>query len=471
MSRSTKIIATLGPASLSQQKIYALAEAGVNVFRLNFSHGTQEDHGKTARIIRNVEAEIGRPLGILADLQGPKYRIGTLGEPLKFRAGDQAIFYLTTQNKPDSKDGLPLIPLPHADIFASLQPGATLLMDDGKLRFTVDSLSAHAFTASSATDGILSSQKGVNLPDVTLDITSLTKKDISDLDYALALNVDFIALSFVQRASDILDARARIGGQAQIIAKIEKPSALTQIDSIISAADAVMVARGDLGVELPAQQVPAIQKMLVAKCRRVGKPVIVATQMLESMILSPTPTRAEASDVAGAVFEGADAVMLSAETAVGAYPEMAVAMMASIAEAAESHIAENPHDGPARMDVESSIYHAVAEAAVHLAQAIDAVAIVAFTASGNTAVRLARERPSRPLLVLTPDINVERKLTLLWGIQTANQAESNYEDAVGDAVRQIKLRGLGKAGQSLVLVSGMPFGLAGTTNALRVVTL
>ena len=255
------------------------------------------------------------------------------------------------------------------------------------------------------------------------------------------------------------------------MAKIEKPSALSEIAQIIQATDAVMVARGDLGVELPAAQVPAVQKQLVAKCRQVGKPVIVATQMLESMITAPAPTRAEASDVAGAVFEGADAVMLSAESAVGEYPEQAVAMMAEIALAAENHIQQNPHDGPSRLQVEPSVYHAVAEAAVRLAQTIEAAAIVAFTASGNTAVRLARERPAQPLLVLSPEHAVERRLSLLWGTQTAHQAESSYEDAVEEAVSQIKARGLALQGESVVLVSGMPFGLSGTTNALRVVTI
>ena len=471
MHRSTKIVATLGPASSSEPMIEVLARAGANLFRLNFSHGAHSAQADRVQAIRAVEQRIGRPIGILADLQGPKYRIGQLEAPLTLSAGDEVCFHLPDQPVPDTAGPAPLIPLPHADIFASLQPKSTILMDDGKLKFTVTALGAHHAVARLDHGGTLSSQKGVNLPDITLDVSPLTEKDLTDLAFALDQGVDYIALSFVQRASDILDAKSRIGGRAQIIAKIEKPSALTEIDQIIQATDAVMVARGDLGVELPAAQVPAIQKQLVAKCRQVGKPVIVATQMLESMITAPAPTRAEASDVAGAVFEGADAVMLSAESAVGDYPEQAVAMMAEIARAAESHVREHPHDGPARLEVEPSVYHAVAEAAVRLAQAIDAAAIVAFTASGNTAVRLARERPSQPLLVLSPETSVERRLSLLWGTQTAHQDETSYEQAVDEAVAHIKQRGLARVGESIVLVSGMPFGLAGTTNALRVVTI
>lgn len=471
MNRSTKIVATLGPASSSVQMIEKLALAGANLFRLNFSHGNHDEQAARILAIRTVEEKIGRPIGILADLQGPKYRIGRLQADITLNVGTNVCFYLPDNQPSKLHDVASFIPLPHADIFASLEPKSTILMDDGKLKFSVMKLSAHYVVARLENAGTISSQKGVNLPDVTLDVSPLTEKDSVDLDFALECHVDYIALSFVQRASDILEARSRIGGRAQIVAKIEKPSALSEIDQIIQVADAVMVARGDLGVELPAANVPAVQKQLVAKCRQVGKPVIVATQMLESMIVAPTPTRAEASDVAGAVFEGADAVMLSAESAVGAYPEQAVTMMAQIALSAEAHIQQNPHDGPGPLQVEPSVYHAVAEAAVRLAQTIDAAAIVAFTASGNTAVRLARERPNQPLLVLSPEPAVERRLSLLWGTQTAHQDESSYEEAVAEAVAQIKLQGLANRGESIVLVSGMPFGLAGTTNALRVVTI
>ena len=466
--RSTKIIATLGPSSSDAKMIGTLAAAGANLFRLNFSHGSHEDHAERVKLIRQVETEIGRPIGIIADLQGPKYRIGEIGDPLDVKSGDNITF---VRPEDDIAGDDTVIPLPHQDVFDAIMPGANILMDDGKLRMKVVRVGSNQIEAELLNSGRISSRKGVNLPDTALNINALTDKDISDLDFALSQGVDFIALSFVQRAGDVIDAKARIGTSAQIISKIEKPQALTEIDAIISASDAVMIARGDLGVELPAEQVPSIQKQLVAKCRRVGKPVIVATQMLESMISAPTPTRAEASDVAGAVFDGADTVMLSAETAAGEYPEEAVQFMASIAHAAEQHIRENPHDGPAQMEVEPSIYHAVAEAAVRLADSIDACAIIAFTASGNTAVRLARERPRQPLLVLSPSVAVERSLSVLWGCQTSSQSETDYEQAVQEAVAQTKKRGLGGVGDSIVLVSGMPFGLSGTTNALRVVTL
>lgn len=466
--RSTKIIATLGPSSSDAKMIGTLAAAGANLFRLNFSHGSHEDHAERVKLIRQVETEIGRPIGIIADLQGPKYRIGEIGDPLDVKSGDHITFVRPEDDIPGDDT---VIPLPHQDVFDAIMPGANILMDDGKLRMKVVRVGSNQIEAELLNSGRISSRKGVNLPDTALNVNALTDKDISDLDFALSQGVDFIALSFVQRAGDVIDAKARIGKAAQIISKIEKPQALAEIDAIISASDAVMIARGDLGVELPAEQVPSIQKQLVAKCRRVGKPVIVATQMLESMISAPTPTRAEASDVAGAVFDGADTVMLSAETAAGEYPEEAVQFMASIAHAAEQHIRENPHDGPAQMEVEPSIYHAVAEAAVRLADSIDACAIIAFTASGNTAVRLARERPHQPLLVLSPSVAVERSLSVLWGCQTSSQSETDYEQAVQEAVAQTKKRGLGGVGDSIVLVSGMPFGLSGTTNALRVVTL
>ena len=473
--RSTKIVATLGPSSSQKHEIASLVDAGVNVFRLNFSHGSHEEQANRVRNIREIEAETGRPIAILADMQGPKYRIGSVDAPFEIAEGQTILFYL-----PDDAGAVPAsclgtdgtkLPLPHPEIMAALIPGARLLMDDGKLRFAVKSVKSDYFIATVTNGGMVSSRKGVNLPDVPLDVTALTDKDRLDLEFVLPLDIDWIALSFVQRAQDILDARAIIKGRAGIVAKIEKPTALVEIDDIISAADGIMVARGDLGVELPPQAVPSIQKQLVTKCRSVGKPVIVATQMLESMIKAPTPTRAEASDVAGAVFEGADAVMLSAETAAGDYPRQAVEMMAAIAGEAEAHIAAHENDGPPPLEVENSIYHAVAEAAARLADVIDAAAIIVFTASGNTAVRIARERPKRPILVLSPSVAVERKLQLLWGVQTSQQAETGYEDAVDGAIKLVLERGIAQQGQSIVMVSGLPFGLAGSTNALRVIAL
>ena len=471
MQRATKIIATLGPASANTDVLEALAKAGANLFRLNFSHGSHDDHAERVKTIRALEKKLGRRIGILADLQGPKFRIGTLEVPIELTKGQMLCLYLPDTKLPDASAGMTIIPLPHVEIFAALAPHSSILMDDGKIRLSVKKLGAEYAIAEVTQASTLSSKKGVNLPDAQLDISPLTPKDIIDLDFALSQGADYIALSFVQKVSDILEAKSKIAGRAQIVAKIEKPSALDEIDDIIQASDAVMVARGDLGVESPAEQVPAIQKRLIAKCRRVGKPVIIATQMLESMISSGTPTRAEASDVAGAVFEGTDAIMLSAETAAGSYPVEAVTMMDRIAHAAENHIFNHPEDGPPEMEVEPSVYHAVAEAAVRLADTIDAAAIVAFTASGNTAVRLARERPRRPLMVLCPDIDVERRLTLLWGAISAHQEEALYEEAVNAAVAIIKEKGIAKIGQSIVMVSGMPFGISGTTNALRVVDI
>ena len=471
MQRATKIIATLGPASAKAEIIESLACAGANLFRLNFSHGSHDDHAERVKTIRAIEEKLGRRLGILADMQGPKFRIGALEAPIDLAVGQKLCLHLPDADLPPDCRNSACAPLPHPEIFEALAPKSSVLMDDGKIRLSVTRLGTGYAVTEVIQASPLSSKKGVNLPDAQLDISPLTPKDLTDLEFALSQGVDYIALSFVQKASDILEARSKINGRAQIIAKIEKPSALTEIDDIIRAADAVMVARGDLGVESPAEQVPAIQKRLIAKCRRVGKPVIIATQMLESMITSGTPTRAEASDVAGAVFEGTDAIMLSAETAAGSYPVEAVTMMDRIASAAEKHIHNHPEDGPADMEVEPSVYHAVAEAAVRLADTIDAAAIVAFTASGNTAVRLARERPKRPLMVLCPDINVERRLTLLWGAASAHQQESQYEEAVDAAVDIVKQQGLAKTGQSIILVSGMPFGISGTTNALRVVDI
>jgi len=471
MQRATKIIATLGPASADPEIIEALAQAGANLFRLNFSHGSHEDHASRVKSIRAIEEKLGTRLGILADLQGPKFRIGALDTPIELTAGQGLCLYLPEKGIPEEAAKMAAAPLPHREIFAALSPKSTILMDDGKIQLCVDKLGTDYALTHIVQGQTLSSKKGVNLPDAQLDISPLTPKDRADLDFALGQGVDYIALSFVQKASDILEAKSLIKGRAQIVAKIEKPSALNEIDNIIRATDAVMVARGDLGVESPAEQVPAIQKRLIAKCRKVGKPVIIATQMLESMITAATPTRAEASDVAGAVFEGTDAIMLSAESAAGSYPVEAVTMMDRIARAAEKHIHSHPEDGPAEMEVEPSVYHAVAEAAVRLAETIDAAAIIAFTASGNTAVRLARERPKRPLLVLCPNIQVERRLTLLWGAVSAHQEESEYEEAVEAAVKLVREKQMAKTGQSVIMVSGMPFGISGTTNALRVIDI
>ena len=462
----TKILATIGDHTGTEEMLEKLVESGVNMIRLNFSHGTQADHAKRVKAVRAVAQRTGKPIGILADLQGPKYRIGPVKEGVILQEGQEFIFTLDEIEGDEQR-----VHLPHDDIFRVILPKTTILMDDGKLRLTVSKVDSRYFTAIVQTGGPLKSRKGVNVPDVVLDTKPLTDKDLSDLDFALAQGVDGIALSFVQRASDVIEAKALIKGRAFVLSKIEKPAALDDIDDIIAASDAIMIARGDLGVELPAEVVPSVQKRLLHKCRQVGKPVVVATQMLESMIDAPAPTRAEASDVANAVFDGADTVMLSAETAAGAYPIEAVSIMSRILANTEAHIAANPQDGPARLDVEPSVYHAVAQSAVKLAGDISAAALVVFTATGNTAVRVARERPQLPLIVMTPEAHVQRRLTMLWGAQSYLQAETDYETAVEEARQLILSEKIGHSGQQIIVVAGIPFGKSGSTNSMRVVDL
>ena len=465
--RSTKIVATIGNVSSSPDKLRALSDAGVDVFRLNFSHGTQADQGARIDAIRAMEKQTGKPSCILADLQGPKFRVGKVDDDVVVAAGSQISFDM----KPDIGNAT-RVGLPHPEIFKSMYPGARLLMDDGKLVFQVVEIDDASFTAEVLVGGPLKSNKGVNLPDIVLDTNPLTKKDLDDLEFALSKGVDWVALSFVQRVSDIIAARTLIGKKAGIMAKIEKPAALDDLDNIICAVDGVMVARGDLGVELPPEQVPGWQKTIISECRMIGKPVVVATQMLESMIDAPTPTRAEASDVAGAVFDGADAVMLSAETAAGHYPIESVQFMSRIVAEAESHICQHPESGPGKLPVEHSVYHAVARTSVVLAETVEATVMVAFSSSGNTALRIARERPSIPFLVMTPNLHVQRRLGLLWGTRTAASAFSeDFESAITEAIEEIKNRDLAGRGQQIVVVAGMPFGIEGTTNSMRVVTL
>ena len=466
MTRFTKIVATLGFASDAPDKIAELVAAGVNVFRLNFSHGTQAEHAARIKSIRALEAKSGHAIGILADMQGPKYRIGEVEDGVVLSEGQM----LRLDQQAKTGDGSRVY-LPHPEIFDALLPGHNLLLDDGKLRLIIRELGTDFMMAEVMVGGPLMSRKGVNIPDVKLATSPLTEKDLSDLDFALEQGVDWVALSFVQSVSDVLQAKSIIGNRALLMSKIEKPAALDEIDDIIQASDGIMVARGDLGVELPPEQVPSVQKNLVGKCRQIGKPVLVATQMLESMISAPTPTRAEASDVATAVFDGADAVMLSAETAAGKYPQEAVEIMARIVIAAEEHIRKHPHDGPKRMPIEHSVYHAVAHAAAGLATSVEAGALVAFTASGNTAVRIARERPGMPFIVFTPSVDVSRRLALLWGAQTKMQAETDYEQAIDEARSVLQSDKLLSAGDSMVVVAGMPFGLAGSTNSMRVVQI
>ena len=465
--RSTKIVATLGSVSSGPDVLANLTAAGVNVFRLNFSHGSREEQGARIDAIRALEVKSGVPSCILADLQGPKFRVGEVADGTIVEAGERITFDLHKKT-----GNANIVGLPHVEIFKAIYPGARLLMDDGKLIFRVALVETNKFVADVLVGGPLKSRKGVNLPDIILDTSPLTPKDLDDLNYALGKGVDWVALSFVQRASDVIAARTIVGKRAVLMSKIEKPAALNDLTDIIAASDGIMVARGDLGVELPPEHLPGWQKTIISKCRMVGKPVVVATQMLESMIDAPAPTRAEASDVAGAVFDGADAVMLSAETAVGHYPVESVEFMARIVSSAEAHIRSDPTSGPGELPVEKSVYHAVARTSVGLAETVEAKVMVAFSSSGNTAVRIARERPGIPFLVMTPHLEVQRKLCLLWGTYTAVSAYSDdFESAITEAIAEIRKRGMAGTGQQVVVVAGMPFGIVGTTNSMRVVTL
>lgn len=464
--RSTKIVATVGTATDDIQKIKSLIKAGVNVFRLNFSHGNHGDHLKRITYIRSAENELGCNVAILADLQGPKFRIGKVKEDIKVIKGSTYNFDKKTEIGDFSR-----VNLSHDEIYESLSIGSNILMDDGKLQFRVKDISKNIIKTEVIVGGYIKSNKGVNLPDVVLNTSPLTSKDIEDLKFILNQEIDWIALSFVQKLRDVEEVKKYIEDKACIIAKIEKPSALKELNKIIGACDGIMVARGDLGVELPPEEVPGIQKDIILKCRQAGKPVIVATQMLESMIESPSPTRAEASDVATAVFDGADAVMLSAETAIGSFPIETVNIMDRIIFSAENHIKMHPGDGPQNLKVENYVYNAVSRSAVSLAEAVNARAVVAFTASGNTAFRMARERPNLLLVVMTPEVKVKRKLSLLWGAYSFFSKVQGYEAAIKEAREIIKIEKLAKQGDAIVVVAGMPFGVSGSTNSIRVVDI
>jgi len=469
-SRNAKIVATLGPASSNKDTVRRLFMAGVDVFRLNFSHGSPDDHRARFHILRELERETGRPIGILADLQGPKLRVGTFANgPVMLTEGQTYRLDLDPSPGNNERTGLP-----HPEIFAALVPGAQLLLDDGRLRLVVESCGANFATTRVLVGGKLSERKGVNVPGVVLPITALTAKDRRDLALALELGADWIALSFVQRPEDVAEARALIGNRAAVVSKLEKPSAVDRLDEIVALSDAVMVARGDLGVELPAERVPSIQKRIVRSCRRQGKPVIVATQMLESMVESPVPTRAEASDVATAIYDGADAVMLSAESASGRFPIEAVDMMNRIIEQVEA-------DPQYRQLIDAS--HTVAQQGGNVADAVccamrrtvallHAAAIVCYTSSGHTSLRAARERPESPILSLTPNMNTARRLTLVWGVHSVHIADVADANQMTELACEIAQRErFAECGQTVVTIAGMPFGTPGTTNLMRIATV
>lgn len=469
-TRNAKIVATLGPASSDKDTVRRLFMAGVDVFRLNFSHGSADDHRARFAILRELEKETGRPIGILADLQGPKLRVGTFADgPVMLVEGDA--FRLDLDPAPGNAQRAGL---PHPEIFAALVPGAELLLDDGRLRLVVERCGADFAETRVAVGGKLSERKGVNVPGVVLPITALTVKDRRDLALALEEGADWIALSFVQRPEDVAEARALIGDRAAIVSKLEKPSAMDRLDEIVALSDAVMVARGDLGVELPAERVPALQKRIVRSCRRAGKPVIVATQMLESMINSPVPTRAEASDVATAIYDGADAVMLSAESASGKFPIEAVMMMNRIIEQVES-------DPQYRQLIDAShtsarpggdVAEAVCCAMRHAVSLLQAAAIVCYTSSGHTSLRAARERPESPVLSLTPNLAAARRLALVWGVHSVHIPDVIDVNQMTEIACEVARREtFAQSGQTIVTIAGMPFGTPGTTNLMRIATV
>jgi len=467
-ARKVRILATLGPASDSPEMIRGLAEAGADAFRINMSHGDHADHRRRIETIRKVEAELGRPATILADLQGPKLRVGRFrGGKAALEAGAPFVF-----DRSDRLGDSTRAQLPHREIFEAVKPGARLLVDDGKLVFRIKTVGDERIEAVVEVGGTISDNKGLNLPDVVLPLAALTAKDRADLDFALDQQVDWIALSFVQRPEDVAEARRLIGGKAALLAKIEKPAAIDRLDDILELADAVMVARGVLGVELPPEAVPPLQKKIVEAARRLGRPVVVATQMLESMIANPSPTRAEVSDVATAVYDGADAIMLSAESAAGRYPRESVAMMDRIAIEAENdpsyfarvHFTETLPD--------ATTNDAIAKAAADMVMTVGAAAIVCFTSSGSTARRVARERPSVPLLVLTPSLRTARRLGLLWGAHAVRTRDvHSFEEMLGKSKRMALRHGLAAEGDRVIVTAGVPFGTPGSTNVVHVARL
>jgi pyruvate kinase len=463
--RSAKIVATLGPASSSPERIRALFDAGVDVFRLNFSHGTHREHDAGCTAIRRVESGTGRPIGILADLQGQKLRLGTFAEGrIELVAG--AHFRLDLDHGAGDASRAPL---PHPEIFAALEPGTELLLDDGKVRLQIESCGAGFAETRCLVGGTLSDRKGVNVPNAVLPLSAITEKDRADLAFALDRGADWIAFSFVQRPADVAEGRKLVAGRAGVMVKLEKPSAIRHLSEIIELADGLMVARGDLGVEMPPEDVPRLQKRIVHACRAAGKPVIVATQMLESMVGSPTPTRAEASDVATAVYEGADAVMLSAETAVGHYPVEAVAIMDRIACRVQQDPLYYPGLAGIRIEHEHTGPDAISAAACQVAGMVEAAAIVSYTTSGATALRAARERPAVPLLVLTSSLQTARRLALLWGAHCVHTNDvENFGDMVQKAARIAFREEIAQRGERIVVTAGVPFGTPGATNVLRI---
>ncbi len=466
--RKVKILATVGPASRDPDMLRRLLRAGADAFRINLSHGDHATHAAAISAIRALEKEHGRPIAVLCDLQGPKLRVG------EFEGGKAIIPHGSrfTLDRNSALGDATRVHLPHPEIFAVLKKGQRLLINDGKIRLRVDEATPDAIVCTAQVGGVISDRKGVNVPDAEVPIPALTEKDRRDLAFAIEQGADWIGLSFVQRPEDLAEARRLMGGRGSLCAKIEKPQAVQRLAEIIELSDGIMVARGDLGVELNPEEVPPLQKKIVNAARLSGKPVIVATQMLESMIESPAPTRAEVSDVANAVYDGADCVMLSAETAAGQWPEEAVLMMDSIARQVEKDEAYRQRVRLLETPPDATTADALAHACMTIADTVRISAIAVFTCSGSSARRVARERPAVPVMVLTPNMTVARRVALLWGAHpVATKDIGSFEEMIAKGKRMALRHGFGAKDTKLVVMAGVPFGVAGATNLLHVVTL
>jgi pyruvate kinase len=463
--RNVKIVATLGPASDEEETIVRLFDAGADVFRINMSHTGHDQLRDVHRRVREVEEERGRPIGILLDLQGPKLRLGTFdGGEAVLKAGER----VTLDSDPAPGDAT-RVQVPHPEIFKSLEEGKAVLLNDGRVRLRVEARGAGSVTCRVEVGGVVSDRKGINLPETMLPLTPITEKDRADLEAGLNLGIDWVALSFIQRPEDLAEARKMTRGRAAVMAKLEKPLAVDRLTDIIEMSDGLMVARGDLGVELPLERLPGLQKQVIRACRRAGKPVVVATQMLESMISSALPTRAEVSDVATAVFEGADAVMLSAESATGRYPIDAVATMNRIAEEVETDPNYRSIIMAQRAEPEATGPDAISAAARSVAETLSLASVVCYTSSGATGLRMARERPARPIIALTPTPATGRRLALAWGLHCVLTEDARDEnDMVDRACRIAFQEDFAQPGQRIIITAGVPFGTPGATNMLRI---
>jgi pyruvate kinase len=470
-NRKSKIVATLGPVTSDKKVISELFHNGADVFRLNFSHGSHEDHKKRVEIIRELEKEVSRPIGIMMDIQGPKLRLGKFKDK-KVNIKKGKSFRLDLDSEPGNKRR---VNMPHPEIFAVMKPGNKLMIDDGRVRLDVIECGSDFALTEVIVGGVVSDNKGVNVPGVILPISVLTEKDIADLKYGLSLDVDWVAQSFVQQPDDVRQLREIVQDRAKIMVKLEKPSALEMLEEILEISDGIMVARGDLGVELPPQQVPVAQKKIIRHCRRVGKPVVVATHMLDSMVTNPVPTRAEASDVATAVYDGADAVMLSAESAAGEYPVRSVKMMNDIIEEVENDPAYPAILDAQRPEPDSTTADAICNGLQRITSILSSAATVTYTTSGSTALRAARERPHAPILCLTPLVKSARYMAMAWGIHAVTVDVANEFAEIGDVIHAAKeiaeKEKFASSGEAIVIAAGLPFGTSGTTNLIHVAWL